>query len=134
MKWISLLIVLFFASHVQAQTTYLKVADKPEYEKYLEYCNTPISRPFKLDLKVSVLKINNLYMDSQGNWVTSKTPTISLVSYGTKTVSTTESQKLVSIIVELPVQRRVPSIADFYKYWKTNFIQEGLLDERSGAY
>lgn len=132
MKYFSI-ILLFFALQVQAQT-YVKVADKAEYEKYLAYCNTPIARPFKLDLKVSVLKINNLYMDSQGNWVTSKTPTISLVSYGTKTVSTSESQQLVSIIVELPVQRRIPSIADFYKYWKTNFIQDGLLDERSGAY
>jgi len=131
MKYFSI-ILLFFALNVQAQT-YVKVVDKPEYEKYLEYCNTPISRPFKLDLKVSVLKINNLYLDAKGNWVTSKTPTISLVPFGTKTVTTTESQKQISIIIELPVQRRIPSIPDFYKYWKTKFIQEGLLDERSGA-
>jgi len=126
-------ILLFFASHIQAQT-YVKVADKPEYEKYLEYCNAPISRPFKLDLKVSVLKINNQYLDSIGNWVTSKKPTITLASYSTKSVSTTESQKLISIIVELPVQRRIPSVTDFYKYWKTNFIQEGLMDERCGGF
>lgn len=132
MKYL-LAILLLFALQVQAQT-YVKVADKAEYEKYLTYCNTPISRPFKLYLKVSVLKINNLYMDSQGNWVTSKTPTITLVPCGSKTVSTTESQKIVFISVDIPVQRRIPSIADFYKYWKTNFIQEGLLDERSGAY
>lgn len=131
MKYLSL-ILLFFALNVRAQT-YVKVADKPEYEKYLTYCNTPIGRTFRLDLKVSVLKINSQYLDSIGNWVTSKTPTIFLVPYGTKTITTTESQKQIPIIIELPVQRRIPSIADFYKYWKTKFIQEGLLDERSGA-
>jgi len=132
MKYI-LIILLFFAINTSAQT-YLKVADKPEYAKYLEYCNAPISRSFKLLLKVSTIKVDGLYMDSKGNWVTSKTPTISLVPYGTKTITTTESQKIVTITVEFPVQRRIPSVADFYKYWKTNFIQEGLMDERSGGF
>jgi len=132
MKYFAL-ILLFFALNIQAQT-YVKVADKPEYEKYLTYCNTPISRPFKLDLKVSVLKINDQYLDSIGNWVTSKTPTILLVKYAINTTTTTESQKTVSMNVELPVQRRIPSIPDFYKYWKTNFIQDGLMDERSGGF
>jgi hypothetical protein len=127
------LILLFFALKVQAQS-YVKVADKAEYDRYLAYCNTPIGRPFKLDLKVSALKINNLYVDSKVNWVTSKTPTISLVPYGTKTATTTTNQRLVSITIELPVQRRIPSAVDFNKYWLTGFIQSGLMDEKSGAY
>ena len=127
------LIVLFFTLNIQAQTT-VKSADKAEYAKYLTYCNTPIDRPFDLVLKVSVLKINGQYLDASGNWVTSKTPTITLVAYGTKSITTTESQKQVSVRVMLPVQRRTPSIPDFYKYWITHFIQDGLMDERSGGY
>ena len=133
MKLFLILSFIFITVQLQAQTS-VKVADKVEYAKYLEYCNTPIDRDFKLDLKVSVLKINDVYQDAKGNWVTSKTPTITLVPYGTKSITTTEKQKLVPIVVTLPVQRRIPSIADFYKYWKTNFIQEGLMDERSGGY
>lgn len=133
MKLFLILSFIFIAALLQAQT-YVKVADKVEYAKYLEYCNTPISRDFRLDLKVSVLKINDRYHDAKGNWVTSKTPTITLVPYGTKTITTSDSQQLIPIVVTLPVQRRIPSIADFYKYWKTNFIQEGLMDERSGGF
>jgi len=133
MKLFYLILIVLISSTIYAQTS-VKVADKAEYAKYLTYCNTPIDRPFDLDLKVSVLKINGQYADASNNWVTSKTPTITLVAYGTKSITTTESQQKVSIRVMLPVQRRTPSIPDFYKYWKTNFIQDGLLDERSGAY
>jgi len=133
MKLFYLILIILFSSVLSAQTV-VKSSDKVEYAKYLEYCNTPIDRPFDLVLKVSVLKINGLYLDATGHWVTSKTPTITLVAYGTKTITTTESQKQVLIRVMLPVQRRIPSIPDFYKNWKTNFIQEGLMDEKSGAY
>ena len=41
MKYFSI-ILLFFALNIQAQTTYLKVADKPEYAKYQTWCKDSV--------------------------------------------------------------------------------------------
>lgn len=133
MKYI-LVILLFFVLKSQAQTTYLKVADKPEYAKYLEYCLTPIDRDFIVEGKVTVLSVNGLYVDGSGNYYVSKTPTITWFKIGAVKTPCEPNQMFISTKITLKVKRREPSIPDFYKYWKTNFIQEGLMDERSGGF
>lgn len=114
--------------------TYLKVADKAEYAKYLEYCNTAIDRDFTIIGKVTVLKVNGQYSDSLGNWFVGKSPVIVWVKYGTKSISFSEKQHMIAAKVTLKVKRRESSIDDFYKLWQTGFIQAGLIDERSGVY
>lgn len=128
-----LIFFLVFSVSVSAQS-YLKVADKADYKEYLAYCNTPISRPFELRLRVDVRKINGYWTDSAGNWYVSKTPKIYAFQFAENTIKIAEYQKLLTVNIYLPVRRREPSITDFYKNWKTKFIQEGLLDERSGDY
>lgn len=130
-KFISILVLCFIAATASPQT-YLKASDKPEYEKYLKYCNTPVDRPFELNLRVDVRKINGLWADSLGNWYVSKTPKVYVFPIAENTLKIAEYQKLLTVKIYLPVRRREPSIADFYKNWKTNLIQEGLIDDRSG--
>lgn len=132
MKWLIILLV-FFTVNLSAQS-YVKVADKAEYQKYLAYCNYPISIPVEVTGKLTVLLVNGLYADSIGNYVAKKPITITWMPVGTKSITFEPNQREIVLEFEVLVKRRTPSIPDFYKNWKSNFIQEGLLDERSGAY
>lgn len=133
MKLFFLTAILLIGSIAYSQT-YVKVADKPEYEKYLAYCNTPISRPVTLTGRLTVLQVNGLYADAIGNYVAKLPITITWSAIGSIPPPCEVNQRYVTLRFEVLVKRRAPSIPDFYRYWKTNFIQEGLLDERSGAY
>jgi len=133
MKKTTFILILLLVSlvFVSAQS-YIKVSEKAEYKKYLDYCNTPVKRPFSIVAKVSALQVNGQYTDSVGNWVTSKTPTITWVKYGTQSITFEPREQMVVVVVWLPVKRREPSGDDFHKHWLNHEIQEGLIDERSG--
>lgn len=132
----NLLIIAFLlltSVYAEAQTiTYLKVADKPEYAKYLEYCNTPVPRTFIMTGAVTILKTNNYYVQPNGDWMAKVPLTIKWYPFGTKSFTFEAYQKEIIARVEIMVPMRYPpSIDDFYKNWKTGNIQEGLVDSKT---
>jgi len=117
-------------AHTQT-ITYLKVADKAEYAKYLEYCLTPVERTFYMRGKVSLLKVNGQYTDSIGTWVAKYPLTIKWYPIFTKVTTTEAYQHEIVASFKVMVPRRYPtSVDDFYKWWKTGFIQGGMLDAK----
>lgn len=132
---LSVLILLFVlvSGLVKSQTiTYLKVADKFEYAKYLEYCNTPVPRIFYMPGAVTLLKTGAYCVQSNGDWMAKIPLTIKWYPLGAKSTTMEAYQKEVIAKVEIMVPRRYPaSIDDFYRNWKTNNIQDGLVDSKT---
>lgn len=132
---LSVLILLFVlvSGLVKSQTiTYLKVADKLEYAKYLEYCNTPVPRTFTMPGAVTLLKLNNNYIQANGDWMAKLPLIIKWYPIGTKSTITEAYQREITAKIEIMVPRRYPaSIDDFYRNWKTNNIQDGLVDSKT---
>ena len=119
MKTILFTIFILFAFHAYSQT-YVKVADKPEYEKYLSYCNTHDYKTFEVLGKVTVLKVNGYYTDPDGKYYIKEPLTITWQKIGATSVTVSEFEKLISVKVTLQTRRRTPSIPDFYKEWMTH--------------
>lgn len=137
MKVIITIFSIFLFLNVSAQTiTYLKVADRPEYEKYLSYCNTPVPRTFYIKGAVSLLKVNNYYVQGNSDWVVKVPLTIKWYPIGTNTITLEPYQKEITAKVEIFVPMRYPaSVDDFYRNWKTRNIQDGLVDSKTcGVY
>ena len=137
MKVITTIFSIFLFLNVSAQTiTYLKVADKPEYEKYLAYCNTPVPRTVYVKGAISLLKVNGCYVQENGEWMAKIPLTIKWYPVGTKSLTFEPYQKEITAKVEIFVPMRYPpSIDDFYRNWKTRNIQDGLVDSKTcGVY
>lgn len=131
---ILLFILCFFAFlTVSSQTiTYLKVADKPEYEKYLAYCNTPVPRTFYIKGAVTLLKVGNNYHQANGDWTAKLPLSIKWFPVGTTPMTFEQSQQEITAKVEIMLPKRYPaSVDDFYKNWKTGNILQGLTDSKT---
>jgi hypothetical protein len=129
---LSILISLFFLN-VSGQTiTYLKVADKPEYANYLAYCNTPVPRTIHITAAITLLKVNDCYVQANTDWMAKIPLQIKFYQPGTKSATFEPNQKEVIAKIEIMVPRRYPaSIDDFYRNWKTGNIQQGLTDSKT---
>ena len=137
MKKLYLLALIILPLLIKAQTiTYLKVADKEEYQKYLSYCLEGVSRTFYMKGEVTVLSVNGYYAQPvTGEWTAKYPLVIKWWPINTKTTTTEAYQHQIVVPVEVMVPRRYPtSIDDFYKNWKTGKIQSGLyMDSKSIA-
>ena len=116
-----ILFLLLLPLFIQAQT-YVKVADKPEYEKYLKYCNVPTPLKVTQVGVITLLKVNGQYTDSVGNYIVKIPITIAWFKVGSTSMTVEPYQKLIYNTFFVPVQMRKPSITDFYTNWQTHKI------------
>jgi len=121
-----LLILLLITFNVTAQT-YVKVADKPEYAKYEQWCKVKINKTVYQYGKYKVMKINGQYSDSLGNYVAVNPVKIvwseGVVSpEGRNSITVDPNEMCIRVVTTIQVWRRYPSIADFYANWVTNKI------------
>jgi hypothetical protein len=133
MKALLSILICLFVLNVSGQTiTYLKVADKPEYAKYLEYCQTPVPRTISMITMVNLLKVNDYYVQENSDWMAKIPLTIKVYPPGTKSMTIEPYQKEVTARIDIMVPRRYPtSVDDFYRNWKTGNIQQGLTDSKT---
>ena len=124
MKTIILILVLSFSLSLAAQT-YLKVADKPEYELYKKWCAKPVQRHVEFNVVIKKQLVNNLYTDSTGFWLAVYPITGSLVKMGTSPI-VEPNEQLFSFYALVYVQQRNPSIADFYANWQKIKLDLGI--------
>jgi len=119
MKLFLSFLFLLFAAIAHSQT-YVKVADKPEYEKYLAYCNEHDCQTFEVLGKVPILKVGTVYTDAEAKYYIKEPLTITWLKVGTNSITVSESEKLISVKITLLIRRRTPTIPDFYKTWMTH--------------
>jgi hypothetical protein len=122
-----LIFIFLFSLSATAQTiTYLKVADKPDFELYKRWCNDTIVVDIIQHGKATIVnhKISGLnfemYKAINGNYsdkLLKDTVWYVAWKYGTKTASRTygTNDYPVQRIVKAKVLRRVYSIDDYYK-------------------
>lgn len=114
--------------------TTLKVADKPDYEKYLAYCNDSITVDIVQYGKATVVAQNVPGLDfemakmmpgSFTNAMVRDTVWYAPWKPGSKATaySITSNQVRIERLIKVKVQRRIPSVKDFYASWKTNLIK-----------
>lgn len=122
MKYISF-ILLLFALQSQAQSTYLKVADKPDYAKYQKWCRDSIYVDIFQYGKATIVNPQlpgldyQLYKAIYGHPATLKdTAWYQLWHRGIKTtaISLTPDQMLLVRKVRIKTQRYEPSITHYY--------------------
>jgi hypothetical protein len=124
-----ILFVLFFAVQFASAQSYVKVADKAEYSKYLAYCNTRITKTVYQHGIYKVMKVNGQYSDSLGNY-TAVNPVKIVWTAGTTTpegrnsITVAENERCVSISIKIVTIQRPPSIPDFYANWITHKIPQ----------
>lgn len=127
---IMLLSLLLIVTIGFSQTTYVKVADRVDYNKYLEYCKDSVTIVVTqygvINIKpVSILGLDfEIYKIIKGEFtkgLIKDTVWFKLWKCGTKVAPITigTNQKLVSRYRSVKVTRRLISVADFYANRKT---------------
>lgn len=135
MKLFLILFLLLFISFHASSQTYLKVADKEEFKKFMDYCNTPVSRTFYMKGAATAVKYNDSYTQPiTGDWMAKYPLVIKWFPIGTKSITYETYQQHVTAVIELKVPRvYCTSVAEytnyFYKHWKNGDIQSGWADE-----
>lgn len=135
MKTFILIIAFVFTSlfSFSQSYSYVKVADRPEYNNYLKYCHKFV--PLKL-LQAGKFRIvkqaNGQYTDSIGHYVL-KQPAdtfwyvldIPRYKYPPKIVTYNYDvdEMFIGLYVTVMVRQRKSSIRDFYQYWMTDSIK-----------
>jgi hypothetical protein len=127
LKTIMLILFLIFTSTAKSQTiTYLKVADKADYELYKKYCNDTIvveivqfGKATIVNPKVSGLNFE-MYKAMAGGYsdkLLKDTFWYAPWKYGTKTAARTygTNDYPVQRVVKAKVLRRVYSVDDYYR-------------------
>ena len=113
---------LFSVSLSVSAQTYVKVADKPEYAKYLAWCNTPVFKTITQTGKIKMLKVNGQYTDSLGRYYDSNPVQITWFSPATASVTAEPWERIVMVRYVVTHQKRKPSITDFYTNWKNGLV------------
>jgi hypothetical protein len=108
-------------------------ADSLEYENYLKYCLTPAPRVFYLTGALDVLKVNGYWAQPITGAYTADFPLkIKWNPIFSKSDTINSNQYRINVPFEVMVTLRYPpSIDDFYKWWKTGFIQGGMIDSKT---
>lgn len=115
--------------------TYLKVADKADYQKYYDYCMEGVPRTFTMRGEVTLVKVNGYYTQPvTGAWTAKYPLVVKWYPINVKSTTTEAYQHEIIAIFEAKVPRRYPpSIDDYYKHWKNGDIQAGYIDSKSCA-
>ena len=132
-----LLIIFMLLSFSVSAQTYLKVADKPEYEEYLKHCNSPIwvdiiqygkvTIPAQsvpgLDFELAKMRTGTFTdaLVKDTFWYAAWKPGMKATAY-----SIASNQQLVTRIIKVKVPRRIPSVKDFYLNWQTGAIEKPI--------
>lgn len=96
--------------------TYIRTADRAEYEKYKAWCNQIAYKHINQDGKITLLKVNGQYTDSVGNFKRS-TKASYWYSLSAKTMTAQQNELFVSRRVRIQERMRMPSVKDFYMNW-----------------
>ena len=140
MKLLSFLVLIFISIQLQAQT-YIKVADKDEFVKFMNYCQTPVSRTVRMTGDVSLVKYNSDYSNPilyytqpiTGDWMAKYPFVIKWYPVDAKSTTQEAYQTEITISFELKVPRvYCTSMSEykdlFNKHWKNGDIQSGWWD------
>lgn len=142
MKKLILLVFLIISVVGYSQTiTYLKVADKEEFTKFMNYCQTPVPRTFYMTGEVSLVKYNADYTNTTlywkqpvtGDWMAKYPLVIKWYPIGTKSTITEAYQQQIQAKIEMMVPRvyctsKTEYITLFYNHWKNGDMQAGWFD------
>lgn len=116
----TLILILFFSVSASAQT-YLKVADKAEYEIYKKWCQEPIKQHLVINVVIKKQLVNGQYSDSTGLWYAVYPLAASMLKIGAPAIAE-PNQQLYTFSTMVYIQRRKATIADFYTNWITRKI------------
>jgi len=114
-KYIFLLFV--FILLLSATPTRVRVADKPEYQKYLAYCNETIPVRTAQYGKVKIQQVNNQFTDSLGNYKLTDPPQIYWYALGASKFVCEPNELLIKKQFAVWKKRRKSSVRDFYEWW-----------------
>ena len=140
MKLLSFLVLIFISIQLQAQT-YIKVADKDEFVKFMNYCQTPVSRTVRMTGEVSLVKYNSDYSNTilyytqpiTGDWMAKYPFVIKWYPVDAKSTIQEAYQTEINIQFDVKVPRvyctsKREYITLFYQHWKNEDIQSGWWD------
>jgi len=128
---IFMLIIGAAISTLAATPTRVRVADKAEYARYIEYCKTPVQDVVTQVGKIKVIKVGGYYFDREGKstikpgadtiWYKAY-PSADSRSIGRK-YTFEPYEKMVTRKVTFTTERRKSSVRDFYEWW---MVTDGL--------
>ena len=131
-----LFLLLLLASIASAQT----VAEKPEFIKFMNYCQTPIEVQCHMRGEISLVKFNvnyadpmTYYVDSLNNWMAKYPLVIKWYPVGVRNTTTEAYQKEVVAYFKIKVPRvyctsKTEYLALFRAHWKNGDMQSGWFD------
>lgn len=96
--------------------TYIRTADKAEYEKYKSWCNQIVYKHVEQTGKITLLKVNGQYTDSIGGFKQS-THSPYWYSLSTKTMTAQQNEAFIGRRVRIQERRKTPTVKDFYMNW-----------------
>lgn len=129
-------IFLFLISTQVMAQTYVKVSDRAEYEKYIEYCNSWTNVIVTQWCKVPLMKLpDGNYTDSTGfyindhsrkeHWYSVRVPKYAepITSWPAYDINLGLDYYLTGRSIPVVVRKRKHSVRDFYQYWMTDSIK-----------
>jgi uncharacterized protein YegP (UPF0339 family) len=134
LKTATLILIFLSLSFLSQGQSYVKVADKPEFQKFMEYCNTPVSRTFYMQGAVSLVKYNGYYTQPiTGDWMAKYPLVIKWYPIGTKITTYEPYQQQIVAKIDMKVPRlyctsQTEYITMFYQHWQNGDIQSGWWD------
>lgn len=113
-KFIGMFFALLFILS-SADSSYLKVADRAEYARYVALCNTPVLKRVSFIGKLEVSKVNGQYTDSVGNYFAKVPIKAKWYNYDEKSITFDEDEVMIVTSAVVKVRRETPSVAQFYR-------------------
>jgi len=113
----NLFLILVFILLTSAVPTYVRTADKPEYELYKKWCAKVVSKRLEQSGKFTLLKKDGYYTKPDGSY-TKSTKATSWYSLSTKSFTINENEKIVSrFVIVNEANDATPTIKEFYTIW-----------------
>ncbi len=131
-KNLILILVFLFSAVISHAQTYLKAADKDDYNKnYLPYCQAPVERTFIMKGEVTLLLVNGYYHQPNGDYIAKFPLVVKWYPIEVRNTVCESYQQDITAYFKANVPRRYPwSVDDYYKNWKTGKIQAGDMDSK----
>ena len=125
MKKLFFILILIVSGLSASTQTYLKVADKPQYELYKKWCYVPVQRHIEINVKIKLQSVNGYYTNPEGLSYAVYPVTGTLVKISSVPI-VEASEKLISFYTSVTVPRRTPTVSDFYANWGKIKLEYGL--------
>lgn len=113
----NLILIISFLLLTSSTPTRVRVADKAEYKRYLEYCEKMIPVRTMQEGKIKVQLVNGQYTDSVGHF----TPVQPIQPYwypiGAKKIVVEKNEVLIYRHLAVWQKQRKSSVRDFYEWW-----------------